>query len=329
MPNSGLFSRVKPLPLVGAGVAALVVLGVGITWAVTSLSSANGSATDGPPTAHAGSMPAATSLGVTELKVRDLPRVRSYYEDAIGLQLLDESSEQVTLGNSGEPLVRLIRSDDPLPAQTEAGLYHTAILYKDKPTLAKTLLSMSQHAPESFQGAADHSVSLAFYFGDPEGNGVELYVDRPREEWEWKDGEVTMGRDPIDVNQFIQENVNRPATDSALVGHMHLKVGNLDEARSFYADTLGFDVTAKRDGALFYSAGGYHHHFATNTWMSAGSGPRTSEVGLGSLTIRVPAASDVEEVSSRLANAGVEVTPFDGGIAFQDPWNNKLRVVER
>lgn len=139
-------------------------------------------------------------------------------------------------------------------------------------------------APQSYGGSADHAVSLAFYFADPDGNGLELYTDTPREDWVWQDGQVSMGSAPLDPNEFIQTHLGRSATTTAAggatMGHVHLRVGDLARARAFYADVLGFAVTAESDGALFHAVGGYHHHVATNTWGSAGAGEHPESLGL-------------------------------------------------
>ncbi|MBD7957899.1 VOC family protein [Microbacterium sp. Sa4CUA7] len=251
----------------------------------------------------------------------------AYYRDVIGLDVMQESEGSVWLGLDA-PLIRLDATASSADDPRAAGLYHSAILYADAPSLAQTLMRVAQVAPQSFQGSADHSVSLAFYVGDPEGNGVELYMDRPADEWVWEDGQVTMGSAPLDPNAFMQEHLDGDASGAATMGHVHLRVGDLQEARAFYADVLGFDVTAESEGALFYSAGGYHHHLATNTWQSAGAGARDdSAAGLRSLTVAVPAASDLDAVAARLADAGVAHDVHDDTVVAADPWGNTVRFV--
>lgn len=310
-------------------IGAVVALGViiGAAFWIFGPAGAAAETASGAPAPRADGLPAETTMGVNELKVRALDEVAEFYEVGVGLEVLASESDEVLLGHGDEPLIRLVRSDEPLPQPDAAGLYHTAILYPDEATLAETLMQVAQNAPESYQGAADHTVSQAFYFGDPEGNGVELYVDRPRDEWTWNDGMVEMGSDPLDPNQFIDEHLGDSAAGTAVVGHVHLKVGDLDEARVFYAETLGFDVVSEADGALFYSAGGYHHHLATNTWVSAGAGPRSTEVGLGSVTISLPTAADVEAVAERAAAGGLASETTAGGVIVEDPWGNRVRIV--
>ena len=304
-------------------VVAVLAAGAGIVWSVVSSSRA--STGDGAPAA---ALPDGTSMGVVELSAHDLPKVRAYYEDAVGLEVLSESDDEVVLGLDA-PLLRVTTGSGGETGSTlsEAGLYHSAILYPDAASLASVLMRIAEVAPETFQGSADHAVSQAFYFLDPEGNGLELYVDRPRSEWRWENGEVQMGSAELDPNAFIQEHLGGgTAPASANMGHVHLKVGDLDEARAFYADALGFAVTSRTDGALFYAAGGYHHHLATNTWQSAGAGSRENTTGLGALTVAVPDGSAVDGIAERLDEAGHDYERSADGLTTADPWGNVVHV---
>lgn len=328
-------TRNRVLAIIGG--ILLVALIAGAAWWFTSRAAGAGGAesqvdANGVPMERADGLPASTAMGVNELRVRAFDEVETFYREAIGLAVLDEAEDDVTLGLGGEPIIRLVRSEEPLPSPTDAGLFHTAILFPDQATLAATLLLAAEHAPELYQGSADHLVSEAFYFGDPEGNGVELYVDRPRAEWQWDNGSVQMDSLPLDPNAFIEEHLEpadsgEGAERAAIVGHVHLKVGDLSQARKFYADTLGFDVVSEDEGALFYSAGGYHHHLATNTWQTAGAGPRSTEVGLGSVTVALPDAAAVDAVSERLERAGVAFDRVERGVVAADPWGNKIRLI--
>ncbi|WP_241489321.1 VOC family protein [Leucobacter celer] len=307
-------------------VSVVIVLAAiaGIVWGV--IASSRSSAEDAAPSA---ALPDDTSMGVVELNAHDLPKVRAYYEDAVGLTVLSESDDEVVLGLDA-PLLRVTSGSGGESGSTlaEAGLYHSAILYPDEAALASAIMNIATVAPETFQGSADHAVSQAFYFLDPEGNGLELYVDRPRSEWRWENGEVQMGSAELDPNAFIQEHLGAGAADpaSATMGHVHLKVGDLDEARAFYADALGFAVTSQTDGALFYAAGDYHHHLATNTWQSAGAGARENATGLGSLTITVPGADAVDEIAERLDAAGHDYERSVDGLTTADPWGNSVQI---
>lgn len=211
----------------------------------------------------------------------------------------------------------------------QAGLYHSAFLYEDRASLAAVLAKVAHAAPGSFQGSADHAVSLAFYLGDPDGNGIEVYIDRPAREWTWKDGKVTMGSAPLDPNAFIREHLGAGTASDPKVGHVHLRVGDLDRARAFYSDTLGFAVTAETNGAVFFAAGGYHHHIGTNTWTSKDAGPRTNELGLGSFTVRVGSTEELAAVESRLDAAGIDHQRVEGSTVTEDPWGNAVTLAVR
>ncbi|MFC6234422.1 VOC family protein [Leucobacter soli] len=316
------YPRTRVILLVSV-IAVLAAVG-GIVWGVVS-SSRPSTGAAAPPAA----LPDSTSMGVVELNVHDLPKVRAFYENAVGLAVLSESEGEAELGLDS-PLLRLVSGSDGETGSTlsEAGLYHSAILYPDEASLARVLVNIATIAPETFQGSADHAVSQAFYFLDPEGNGLELYVDRPRSEWVWEDGEVQMGSELLDPAAFIQEHLNTESDDtgSANMGHVHLKVGDLDEARAFYSEALGFAVTAQSDGALFYAAGGYHHHLATNTWQSDGAGARENSTGLGALTIAVPDEEAVDRIAERLEAAGHSYERSSTGLSTEDPWGNSVNI---
>lgn len=284
------------------------------------------------------SIAAATSMDAVTLLVGDLDRQLRFYRDGLLLEVIEQPgdrfdelsrrSDVVTLGRQGRPLVILRHTPDLPPVdRRSAGLFHTAILFDDRAGLAATLLSAAQREPQSYVGSADHLVSLAFYLTDPEGNGVELYWDRSRELWEWEaDGRVRMDALRLDPNAFLEENLREQAATDAVVGHVHLQVGDVPSARAFYVDTLGFDVTAEWHGALFVSAGGYHHHLAMNTWNSAGAGPRASSLGLGEVRITVPTADDLGALAERVRAAGVASADDGAALVFQDPWRNVVRV---
>lgn len=302
---------------------------------------------------------AATRMDAVTLHVRDLDLMTRYYRDALSLVVLPtpeglslpvgaRRAETVVLGRGRTPLVVLHRTPDlPVPGRREAGLFHTAVLFDDEPGLAHALASVATTAPSTFIGSADHLVSQAFYFTDPEGNGVELYADRPRETWAWDESGVRMDTIHLDPNAFLDEHLTDASRDllaapraeageraaaapggpgGAVVGHVHLQVGDVPAARAFYVDALGFEETAAVPGALFVSAGGYHHHMAMNTWNSRGAGPRASSLGLGAVAITVPGADDVGALGERLARAGVGVQDDGAVLRFSDPWHNRLEV---
>ncbi|MCC4908727.1 VOC family protein [Microbacterium sp. cx-59] len=285
------------------------------------------------PASDAHLLHAATEMGAVTLRVADLDRMRTYFAAGVGLDVLSDSGAVVTLGRGGMPIVVLEHSPLlRLASPADAGLYHTAIVFDSERDLARALLSVAQKFPGSFTGSADHIVSKAFYFDDPEGNGVELYWDRPRSTYRWVDGTLQMGTLPLDPNRYLAEHLGTdpdaeaPAS-GAKVGHIHLQVGDVDTAREFYVTRLGFDSVIEMPGsALFVSAGGYHHHMAMNVWRSRGAGPRVPSLGLGSVRIEVPGADDLTAVRERLTHYGHAVRDDGQSIRVSDPWNNEIEI---
>ncbi|MDQ7993609.1 MAG: VOC family protein [Propionicimonas sp.] len=292
-------------------------------------------------------LPDDTRMGLVALDVADLDAMTAFYRDVLLLEQLAEGLDSADLGRDGEALVRLRhRPDLPRGERRSAGLYHTALLHPDAATLATVVASLAVRAPGLYTGSADHLVSQAFYLDDPEGNGVELYVDRPREAWQWDGGRVRMGSVRLDPNDFLARHLTdagrdlietgagvRPASQGGqTVGHVHLKVGDTARAKDFYVDTLGFEVTGEFPGALFVSAGGYHHHMAMNTWESEGVGLRAPALGLGTVTISVPGYADLRMVADRAARKNVSVREGDPGeqspeiLELFDPWGNVVRI---
>jgi catechol 2,3-dioxygenase len=274
-----------------------------------------------------------TAMGAVTLRVADLDAMTAYYRDAVGLTVFDASGHSVTLGRGATAVIVLEHSPELKHASPrDAGLFHTAILFESEEALAGAVYSVAQRYPGSFTGSSDHLVSKAFYFNDPENNGVELYWDRERSSWSWVHGSIEMGTLYLDPNAFLQQNLTEAALDNpviggAKVGHVHLQVGDVETAREFYVDRLGFETTAQLGNqALFVSAGGYHHHMAMNTWNSRGAGPRQLALGLGRVDISVPSADDVGALSERLKHFGVATRDDGQTVAVDDPWGNLLLV---
>jgi catechol 2,3-dioxygenase len=273
-----------------------------------------------------------TSMGAVTLLVGDLDAMTRYYRDVVTLQVISAEGDTATLGRAGRPIVVLVH--DPAlrhAAPGSAGLFHTAILFETQAALAAALYSVASHAPGTFTGSADHLVSQAFYFTDPEGNGIELYWDRERTAWSWTHGHVEMATLFLDPRAFLQEHLTEAAAlgatgaDAASVGHVHLSVGDVATARSFYVDALGFDETAGLGNqAVFVSAGGYHHHMAMNVWNSRGAGPRMPALGLGRVDLALPDADALGALGERLRHHGFEVRDDGRALAFDDPWSNLL-----
>ncbi|WP_223692579.1 VOC family protein [Leifsonia poae] len=281
-----------------------------------------------------------TAMGAVTLRVADLDTMTAYYRDGVTLSVLAAEGSRVILGRDATPIVILEHAPELRHASPhDAGLFHTAILFDSEETLAAAVYSVATRAPGTFTGSADHLVSKAFYFTDPEGNGVELYWDRDRTQWSWAHGQVEMGTLYLDPNDFLGENLSERAAasvdaadgsrlGSATVGHVHLSVGDVASAREFYVNRLGFETTAALgDQALFVSAGGYHHHMAMNTWNSRGAGRRQLALGLGQVEIRVPNADDLGELSERMRHYGIEARDDGRSVTFDDPWSNAVRAV--
>jgi catechol 2,3-dioxygenase len=281
-------------------------------------------------------LPADLSMGTVMLKVGDMKLMTDYYQRALGLGVVAEEDGGIYLGRLQRPLVHLAAAPSlSLPGRGEAGLFHTALLFDDQASLAATVATAAQYEPRSFTGSADHLVSEAFYFNDPEGNGVELYWDRPRENWSWNGKDVVMDSLALPPQRYLEQHLTQESVASqqsaeAGVGHVHLQVGDVQSAHDFYVGTLGFEKTAGWHGqALFVSAGRYHHHMAMNVWNSRGAGPRKDTLGLGEVLIEVPSGDDVGALADRLKVAGVASHHTGAELRFEDPWRNRIRVAVR
>ena len=275
----------------------------------------------------------ATHMDTLSLRVFDLATMVEYYTHGVGLVLLSEGGGTLTLGLGDRPVLKLVHAPElRRPPSSAAGLYHSAVLFDSRADLSASLLSIFTSHPHTYTGSADHLVSEAFYFTDPEGNGVELYHDRPRDQWTWIDGKVQMDTLYVDPNEFVNRHLAgvdlaTMAPTEATLGHVHLQVGDLESARDFYVNGLGFDETFAMPGnALFVSAGGYHHHMAMNVWNSAGAGPRQNTLGMGVVDILVPQSDELGRAEERLRHKGFRPT-FDGRtMSVLDPWNNEIRL---
>lgn len=281
-------------------------------------------------------LPADLTMGTVMLKVGDMKLMTDYYQRALGLEVVAEQDGGLYLGRLGKPLVHLAPGPGlNLPGRGEAGLFHTALLFEDQASLAATIATAAQYEPRLFTGSADHLVSEAFYFSDPEGNGIELYWDRPRANWSWNGTDVVMDSLALPPQRYLEQHLSEEALQgqsrtAAGVGHVHLQVGDVQTARDFYVGTLGFEKTAGWHGqALFVSAGRYHHHMAMNVWNSRGAGPRKDTLGLGEVLIEVPAGDDVGALADRLKVAGVPSHHTGAELRFEDPWRNWIRVAVR
>ncbi len=274
-----------------------------------------------------------TAMGAVTLNVADLGTLTRYYRDAVGLDVLAEEGPRVTLGHGTRPVIVLEQTPELRHAAPhEAGLFHTAILFGSQEALAAAVYSVARALPGSFTGSSDHLVSKAFYFDDPEGNGVELYWDRDRSEWSWVHGRIEMGTVFLDPNAFLREHLTEEGTEGTIdgdarVGHVHLSVGDVASAKDFYVGRLGWEETIEIPGqALFVSAGRYHHHMAMNVWNSRGAGRRQRTLGLGQVDIVVPSADELGAIEERMAHYGLATRDDGRTLEVDDPWSNRIRV---
>ncbi|WP_217914960.1 VOC family protein [Miltoncostaea marina] len=279
------------------------------------------------------SLPDATTMGPVRLVAADLDAMAAFYRRAVGLADRPSPAGEVHLGVGGRTLVELAGDPaaTPRPHRT-TGLFHLALLVPSRADLAQALHRVSG-AGWRFSGASDHLVSEALYLDDPEGNGIEIYRDRPREEWPRRDGELLMDTLPMDVEGVLAElppgTPDEGMPEGTTMGHVHLQVRDLDEAETFYAGLLGFDVTVRGyPGALFVSAGGYHHHLGLNTWGTRDApAPPPGSRGLNRVRIDLPSAADVAAAGERLRAAGREGDELAEGLAVADPSGNRLLLV--
>lgn len=276
-------------------------------------------------------------MGAVTLRVGDLDSMIRYYRDAVTLELLRHDGPVAVLGRGTTPIVILEHAPELRHASPrDAGLFHTAILFDTREALATAIYSIASKHPGTFTGSADHLVSEAFYFTDPEGNGIELYFDRDRSKWSWVHGTIEMATLYLDPNEYLREHLTEGGADAAasgtglgdaVVGHVHLSVGDVASAREFYVERLGFETTAEMgDQALFVSAGGYHHHMAMNTWNSRGAGRRGLALGLGKVEIVVPSADDLGDLGERMGHYRIATRDDGLTLAFDDPWANLVVV---
>jgi catechol 2,3-dioxygenase len=265
-------------------------------------------------------------IGTVGLKARDLSRLTDFYTQAIGLQVIDRDTKTARLGAGGVTLLELeaapnARPDDP----RTAGLFHTAFLQPTRGDLARWLVHVA-HTRVPLSGASDHAVSEAIYLDDPEGNGIEVYRDRLPEEWRWKGDRIHMTTERLNLDNLAADAGPAPyanAPEGLRVGHIHLRVGDIEKAQAFYSGAVGLDVTAGRHGALFLSSGHYHHHVGTNIWQSAGAGPRDEErAGLAWFTMEASPEA-LEGVREHLKKAGIAAADTNRGLEARDPWGTR------
>lgn len=286
-------------------------------------------------------LPAAAGIGSVHLRVSDLSTALDFYGRLLGFyQVVRRNNTAYLSAHQDRPyhiLLTEVAGARPKPPRT-TGLYHIAIRLPDRPALARVVKRLIA-AGWPLQGAADHRVSEAIYLADPDGSGVELYTDRPRDEWAWVNGQIAMATEPLDVGALLDTIADEDDTPAAIdprtdIGHVHLHVSDLGRAEAFYSGLLGFDVTQRSyPGALFLSAGGYHHHLGVNIWAGRGAPPPPSDAaGLIAFALRVPDHETWQALVDRLSAAGRRLEPQradSGGAAslVHDPDGNGVLLV--
>ena len=278
-----------------------------------------------------------TNIGAVFLTVTDLQRSERFYCDVLGFKPLRRENTSLWLTADGStPLLALMENPHALPRPPRTtGLYHFAIVVPERTDLARSILRIVETG-YPVQGGADHLVSEALYLADPDGNGIEIYRDRARESWTYQGTQVRMATDPLDFDGILGElDPGQHPWDGlpagTRIGHMHLNVAGLPQAKAFYHDLLGFDVMAELgNSALFISAGGYHHHIGLNTWEGVGAPPPPpGTVGLRHYEISLPDLAEFEKLAGRLQSAGIDFEETDEGLLFRDPFQNGLMLTYR
>lgn len=271
-----------------------------------------------------------TQLGHVHIKVSDLARSLNYYQRSLGFEFHRQEGNTVFLGAEAEDLLLLTELPGARRVKGSTGLYHFAILLPSRVSLASALRNIIE-TETRIDGAADHLVSEALYLSDPDGNGIEIYRDRPRSEWQYQGRSVKMTVDPLDVSGLMAEVEGKEyqwegLPEGTRLGHMHLHVSDLQQAENFYTKIIGFDVMYRMYGsASFLAAGGYHHHLGINTWNGVGAQPPPSDaVGLLNFTVNLVDQQQMSDLVARLEKAGIEYKRQDKGLQVQDPSDNRM-----
>jgi catechol 2,3-dioxygenase len=280
-------------------------------------------------------LPDATVVGRVKLQVSDLARSLAWYEGTIGLRVLEREASRAMLGAHGDDLPFLELVERPgarsVPRRGLLGLYHVAILLPDRRALGRFVAHLSR--TQTRAGASDHLVSEALYLQDPDGLGIEVYADRPREEWRVRNGEIEMTTIPLDLGALVRAAGGEAWTGAPAgtrVGHVHLSVADLATASAFYHETLGFDrMVWSYPGALFMAAGGYHHHLGTNTWAAESPMADEGDARLLEWELQLPTPSDVDAAAAAIERAGHGIDRERGDAVIRDPLGIRVRLSAR
>jgi catechol 2,3-dioxygenase len=285
-------------------------------------------------------LPENTKIQSVNLKIRDLESSLNYYSGMLGFKEIERQSTSGLLSADGKlpALLELHEDKNAKPIDRQStGLYHIAIRFPSRKALAEVFMHLFNNNTK-FHGFSDHLVSEAIYLADPDGNGIELYVDKPKNEWKWNNGQIEMETLPLNLALITHELGENPPEwkgihPDTMIGHIHLRVSNLIKAERFYNGLLGFNVTTRNyPGALFFSAGGYHHHIGTNTWsVQKTQHDENNSLGLISYTISIPDRAALDEIKSKAESRGIEIetlSPAGNQHSFyiKDFDNNKIKL---
>jgi len=275
-----------------------------------------------------------TFVDKVNLKVQDLERSIDFYTEVIGFKVLEQTSKFASFSADGKNvLLSVEQPDQVVPKQGRTtGLFHFALLLPNRTDLSNIVKHLADLGVQV--GSSDHLVSEALYLSDPDGNGIEIYVDRDPSEWNWRNGEVEMTVDPLNFTDLLSVGEQQSWTGlpaETVMGHIHLHVSELKEAEEFYVNGLGFELV-NRFGtqALFISDGKYHHHIGLNTWNGVGvPTPSPDSVGMESYTLRLPSEDKKNKIIERLKELGASVTEENGSSVTKDPSGNHIRLITK
>ena len=279
-------------------------------------------------------LPPQTHIGVVRLQVSDLARSLAYYERVLGFRTLSRKADRAALGAvSGDvPLLELREKPgaNAVPRRGRLGLFHFAILLPDRASLGRFIAHLAEIGAQA--GSSDHLVSEALYLYDPDGLGIEVYADRPRASWRYEGREIAMASNPLNLADVVAAGGGVRWTgmpNGTTIGHVHLHVGDLDKGAAFYHGTLGFDkVVWSYPGALFLSAGGYHHHLGTNTWATGASPATDDDARLIEWELVLPDAASIDDATKSIEQHGAVVErASDGSVLARDPWGTAIRLM--
>lgn len=270
-------------------------------------------------------LPDSLVMGVVSLRVADLARQTAFYRDSLGLQVRQQTPKQVMLGSAAHDLVQLLAFPNGRHISYSTGLYHLALRLPNRSALADWLAHYIAIEHPGWQGASDHGVSEALYLADPEGNGIEVYCDKPRTVWQLGPvGRVNMPTRRLDLQALLDVRSGQPwqgLASSTDMGHVHLQVSDLAATQQFYVQQLGFAETMTLpDSALFVSVGGYHHHLGFNTWHSRAAPPLPADgLGLASYEICLPDSQSLANVLTRVSTNSLIAPPTADSVFVRDP----------